>query len=105
MLTFLPFCGIFFTMFYTSYLMYKRMRAPGLLGRDGIIVFWAYALGVLSQAGTTDTLYHDRYLIVLIYFYFGALAGTHLREEKLEEPVKLPAQPVAQRVPRRVVQV
>jgi hypothetical protein len=104
-LTFIPFCGIFFMMFYTTYLIYKRIRAPGLLGRDGIIVFWAYTLGVLSQAGTSNTFVYDRYLIVLVYFYFGALVGTHLRKERLEEPVTLPAQAVPRRVPRRVAQV
>lgn len=104
-LTFVPFCGAFFMMFYTCYLMYKRVRAPGLLGRDGIIVFWAYALGVLSQAGSSNTFFHDRTLIVLIYFYFGALVGTHLREEKSEGPVTLPAQAAPRRVPRRVAQV
>ncbi|MCX6377559.1 MAG: O-antigen ligase family protein, partial [Armatimonadetes bacterium] len=101
-LTFVPFCGVFFMMFYTSYLMYKRVRAPGLLGRDGIIVFWAYTLGVLSQAGSTSTFYYDRYLIVLIYFYFGALVGTHLRVRDLAaEPVtqtrRTPAVPAPSR--------
>jgi len=102
-LTFAPFCGVFFMMFYTGYLMYKRLHAPGLLGRDGIIVFWAYALGVLFQAGTGNTFYNERYLIVLMYVYFGALVGTHLRERKAEEPVTLPAQPVPRRGSRPAV--
>lgn len=100
---FVPFCGVFVMMFLTARRMYKRVRGPGLLGRDGIVVFVAFAVGVLFQAGTTGTFFHDRYLIILMYFFFGALTGTHLRMQDEEERVMLPAQAVPRRGSRPAV--
>ena len=102
LLAFAPFCCLIFMMFHTGYRIYKRVRGPGLLGRDGIVAFWAYTLGVLSQAATTNSFFHDRYIIVLMYFYLGALVGTHLREAKAEEPVAQPVEPVPRRISRRL---
>jgi O-antigen ligase len=83
---FTPFMLMIVMFFVTSIRMLKRARAPGLLGRDGIVVCMGFALGVCAQAASTDSFFNHRYLIILWMLYFGALVGTHLRPQGADEP-------------------
>ena len=84
LVTFLPFSLAVVLMLLTTIRMYRRVRDPGLLGRDGIVVFMAFSVAVLAQAGTTDSFYFQAYLILLIYMFFGALVGIHLQKQPAE---------------------
>lgn len=107
LVAFIPFVGFVLMLFVTTYQMYKRARGPGLLGRDGIIVFWAFAVGVLIQSLSTDSFFHNKYLITLWLFYYGALSGVHMRKEmEPEEPVAVQApdkKRLVRRTPRRQI--
>lgn len=104
LLAFAPLCCMVFMIFQTAYRMYKRMRGPGLLGRDGIVVFWAYTFGVFFQAGTSNSIFHDRYIMLIMYFYLGALVGTHFRvRDVAAEPVAQTRRTLAVPAPSRAI--
>ena len=104
MFAFLPLVSMILWAFITSFNAYRRAKGVGLLGRDTVVAFWGIMLSILAQSATTDSFYHNRYLIALWLFYLGAIAGLHLRKEVADEPVQERTEVPTKHIARPVIQ-
>lgn len=77
----LPYLAMLVLMFTVSLRAYRRTTDEGLLGRGGIVVFWALWVAVLQDAMTEEAFWSSRYLTTLWFFYFGAVVGVHLKKQ------------------------
>lgn len=82
MLAFVPFMFMILFIVLTSVRAYKAAEGPGLLGRDGVVVFWALTVAYLIQSVQGDGFWFCPYLTVLWYVFIGAMAGVHLLERE-----------------------
>lgn len=89
---FLPFFGMITLMLATSIRAWRRCREGGLLGRDGIVVFWTFSAVYLAQSFQGDTFWYCNYISALWFFFFGAVVGVHMQK---------PLEPVPERQRRR----
>jgi len=104
LLSFMPFVLMVLAMLQVTYRIYKRHPERGILGRDGVVVFWGLTAAILLQASSTDSLDYARYLNTMWYVVLGTLVGAHLKlpeqaPEKMRSVQRLPS---ANRISRPV---
>ena len=86
LLALIPFLTVITMMIVTSIRAYKRAEGPGLLGRDGIVVFLAFTAAMLQNALTGDVFWFCHYLMTVWFFFFGAIVGVHLHRKEERAP-------------------
>lgn len=86
---FIPFMLLVLSLIVYTRRAYRNTPADGPTGRDTIVLFWAFGLAHISQAGSTDAFLYCPYLNALFFFLAGAVNGTHIqRTEALSKADK-----------------
>lgn len=78
----LPFLGMIFMIVFTSVKLFRRTRSEGLMGREGIVVFWAMTAVFLAQSFQGDAFYMLPSTCVAWFVFFGGIVGVHMRDEE-----------------------